>query len=46
VNYGAGYNAPSLLMILNPNGKSNSELEAEIPEALIFTGEYKEEHSY
>jgi len=28
-NYGTAYNAPSLLMILNPNGKANPDLEAE-----------------
>jgi len=41
VNYGTGYNAPSLLMILNPNGKSNSGLEAENTRSFDITGEYK-----
>ncbi len=40
-NYGTGYNAPSLLMILNPNGKSNSNLEAEDTNSFDITGEYK-----
>ena len=41
VNYGTGYNAPSLLMILNPNGKSNSNLEAEDTKSFDITGDYK-----
>ncbi|NOZ90746.1 MAG: TonB-dependent receptor [Epsilonproteobacteria bacterium] len=40
-NYGTGYNAPSLLMILNPNGKPNDNLEAENTKSFDITGEYK-----
>ena len=41
MNYGTGYNAPSLLMMLNPNGKSNENLEAEDTQSFDITGEYK-----
>ncbi len=40
-NYGTAYNAPSLLMILNPNGKSNENLEAEDTRSFDITTEYK-----
>ncbi|MCK5854302.1 MAG: TonB-dependent receptor [Sulfurovaceae bacterium] len=40
-NYGTGYNAPSIIMILNPNGKANQELEAEDTDSLDVTATYK-----
>ncbi|MEA2099816.1 MAG: TonB-dependent receptor [Campylobacterota bacterium] len=36
-NYGTGYNAPSIIMILNPNGKENLELEAEDTDSFDIT---------
>ena len=40
-NYGTGYNAPSIIMILNPNGKENQELEAEDTKSFDITANYK-----
>jgi len=39
-NYGTGYNAPSIIMILNPNGKENSDLQAEDTDSFDVTFEY------
>ncbi len=39
-NYGTGYNAPSIIMILNPNGKENLNLEAEDTKSFDITAEY------
>ena len=41
INYGTGYNAPSIIMILNPNGKENKNLEAEDTDSLDMTANYK-----
>jgi vitamin B12 transporter len=42
LNYGTGYNAPSLLMMLNPNGKANTKLEAEDTKSFDITTTYKQ----
>ncbi|MEA1955568.1 MAG: TonB-dependent receptor [Campylobacterota bacterium] len=39
-NYGTGYNAPSIIMILNPNGKENQNLEAEDTDSFDITAKY------
>jgi len=40
-NYGTGYNAPSIIMILNPQGKENKDLEAEDTKSFDVTAQYK-----
>jgi vitamin B12 transporter len=40
-NYGTGYNAPSIIMILNPNGQENLDLEAEDTDSFDVTAKYK-----
>ena len=39
-NYGTGYNAPSIIMILNPNGKEAPDLEAEDTNSFDVTASY------
>ena len=40
-NYATGYNAPSIIMILNPNGKENENLEAEDINSFDISATYK-----
>ena len=40
-NYATGYNAPSIIMILNPNGKENKNLEAEDTNSFDISATYK-----
>ncbi|NPA60612.1 MAG: TonB-dependent receptor [Epsilonproteobacteria bacterium] len=40
-NYATGYNAPSIIMILNPNGKENQDLEAEDTKSFDITAKYR-----